>query len=197
MSAIIQGMTFGDREVIISVGYFFGADIPILFEKCHPKYVVAYEPLLKVYFAYKRAGEPYKQFYPVQKAVGGSSGTAILAQASTRSTTTLTGTEKGKGRTEVEVVGINDVLRGVLKKYGKIDRLLLNCEGAEIDIISNVELSFLEKCENIFVQFHDFIPELGIKPKQKLRCIKKLEHFHEAQVVKKKYSKYHFKRKPR
>ena len=195
MSVKIQRIPFDDDDVIISVGFFLAGDIVRLFRHTKPLHVEAYEPRIKIYVKYIEAGGAFDAFVPIQRAVGRQSGTATFQERSTRSTICKTNDRSRKGNYEVDVVSMTSVLEAVYRTFGRIDKLLINCEGSEIAIIKGTPIAAFALCKYIFVQFHDFLPFLQISKADVQACVDKLTACFELRRVHRKYSKYDFRRR--
>ena len=139
------------NEVIISVGYLQGGEA-LLLDEVSPEYVIAYDPHPKIYERYKEHEEMFEWFEIRNVAVGGRDGRAFLKDRKTRSNL-LEGSE---GDIEVEVVSMTNVINDVYKRFGRINRLLINCEGAEIDIVKRTSMDTFRLCNFMFIQFHSF-----------------------------------------
>ncbi|MHA2120009.1 MAG: hypothetical protein ACW990_02265 [Promethearchaeota archaeon] len=189
---ILQKIKFNRGDVIVSVGFFLRNELRPLFEGRYcPRYVEAYEPKIDVYEAYKKQVAPNKRFKVFQKAVSSRDGIGILKLKHTQSTICIM-KEETKEFYPVELVSMESVLKGVLDKFGYIDKLLINCEGSEIPIINWTPIELFDKCKFMFVQFHPFLKALRIDSKQVLKCIQKLESCFKVDCISKRYSKYRF-----
>lgn len=189
MIVIQDYVRVGKNEVIISVGYLQGGDIPLLDKTC-PKYVIAYDPLPRVYEQYKEHEKKFKWFKGCDFGVGGISRDAFLKDRSTKSNLI----EGNETDLKIKVVSISTVVTSIYERFGRIDKLLINCEGAEIEIIENTPMENFRLCKYIFVQFHPFMPELGIKDGEVKKCVHKLYSYYKVHRYEKTYYKYGFHR---
>lgn len=189
MPKIIQNLKFGNKEVIISVGFFLTSDL-LLLKKCSPIYVEAYEPREKIFKAYMNTA-PGDSFHFIKAAVSGGYGEAILQEKSTKSTI-CSGSKNG---TKVKTVSMTDIINRIHDTYGRIDRLLINCEGSELQIIDETPASCFGLCNYMFVQFHHWIDFINISQDDTDRCVAKLSKVFEVQLLHRKWAKYEFRRK--
>lgn len=191
----VQGLEFDEGSVIVSVGFFLAKDFKEL-KKTRPKYIEVYEPLPRAFKLYEEAIKGFPAVHPFQKAVAGANGSAFLKGKSSRSTIMdMNKKVDSKYVHSVKVVSMSSILERVSNQFGGIDDLLLNCEGAEIDIIKRTHPLLFMECKRIFIQFHDFIPTLDMRKKDVQDCIKRLAPYFEVEVVQQRYSKYIFTRK--
>ncbi len=179
-----------DSEVIVSVGYFHGTDIPII-SKTNPKYVLAYDPLPVVYKEYEKYSKEYEWFTGSDSAVGGHERYSYFDEWRTKSH--LTTKEVGR---KVKVISMAGILSSVFERYGEIDKLLLNCEGSEIEIIKSTSIEIFCLCKFIFVQFHSFVPDFCIEKEEVKECIDKLSEYFNVYNKGRKYEEYIMVRKP-
>ena len=70
----------------------------------------------------------------------------------------------------------------IAKNYGMVDKLLMNCEGSEIDIILKTPIEVFKYFKYILVSFHLFVPELNITEKEYRDCLNKLSVTHRGQM---------------
>lgn len=197
----IQGISFGKEKVIVSVGFFYVHELERLLQNNKSCYVEAYEPRDRIYKQYQAISKKFSaRFVSIKKAVGGKDGKGSLLLRSTRSTLCFDTTKIYRGpykkeASKVVVVSMESILKSVLGRFKKIDKLLLNCEGSEVSIIMNTPLKLLSRCKFVFVQFHDFIDDLNTTEKQRIECIERLETNFDVYVSKKKYARYEFTRR--
>jgi FkbM family methyltransferase len=190
----IQRVSFMPEEVIISVGFFLAIDLTQLFNEAVPEYCLAFEPLEKAYDAYCSAVIGHRdRFFPYRKAVSGAAGTAILQPASTRSTICAKQTNS-KGM-RVEVLAMADIIRATLNSFGRVNKLLINCEGAEFSIIRETSSQLFGQCDQIFVQYHDWMKTVSFTGQDVQECEDKLLQTHKKQVLNRKHRKILYIRK--
>ena len=199
MSVKIQGITFHRDEIIVSVGFFLAGDFDEL-RKVSPKYVEDYEPLESAYIKHLEKQESLPTLICYNEAVSSFNGNAYLEERSTKSTICSADPDALKIKTLVKVISMKSILERVTDIFGQIDKLLINCEGSEIEIIKNTPMTLFRKCKYIFVQFHPFVKFLDISEDDVKECMTKLkEEFvlsrSRHRDFKLKYSKYGFIRK--
>jgi hypothetical protein len=197
--AIIQNIKFGNYEVIISVGFFLAKDLKQL-AMTHPVYVEDYEPLPRKYQEHLVCIGNNKFIHCIKKAVCGSKDikSGLLEVKSTKSFIRQDNQKSEEilgNSVRVKMVSLESIIEKVYKKYHRIDKLLINCEGSEIEIINETPLHLFSHCKFLFVQFHDFLPVLNIQKQDIQKCLKKLETVFRKQITNAKYSKYNFYRK--
>lgn len=172
---------FGDNEVIVSIGFFSAPLAEVLMVNCFPEYVEAYDPNDDVHKKYQGVAREHSKFVPVAKAISDKSGSAMLMGA--RHNSTIYAHPKARLRPQhmIEVVAFDDVIRSVFKRFGRVDRVVLNCEGAEIPIIRQAET--LDLCKYVFVQFHTFADTLAVTKPDVEECLSKLSRTHNMKLV--------------
>ena len=184
----IQDIEFDNGEVIISVGFFLAPDFSLL-KLSNPKYVENYEPLYSAFVHHVKATKNIPAVQNIQKAVSNENGECFLLERGTKSSISL---EDGK---KVATVSMESVINNAYKKFGRIDKLLMNCEGSEIPIIDENPLKLFLRCDKIFIQFHNFLPSLGVTNEDMYRCLAKLGRCFDYRLLSSyKYSKYLFMR---
>ena len=185
----IQNAEFGDSEVIVSVGCFKTSGADELMKYCHPEYVEAYDPEQSVFLSYCSVFAHRKgKFLPIAKAVSDKAGLAMLKGKSYNSTICPRSGVKLPNQYPVVVVAFDDVVRNVHAAFGRVDRVVMNCEGAEVPII--VHATTLLLCRYFFVQFHTFADTLSVGADEVESCLKKLSQTHDMRLAGKARSEY-------
>jgi len=163
------------KKIIISVGRFTDQDIIDRLENDNLCYIEAYDPLEKVYQKYLKIAEKYpKRFVPSNNAVSAEFGESYLYAKTTKSTICPINTDVVIDKDHLKNVSVVS-MQSILERFDRIDELHINCEGSEIPIVMETDLSLFEKCDFIFIQFHTFIPFLSITQEDMLKCIEKLK----------------------
>ena len=169
-------LKYNPDEVIVSVGFFAAPEIKYLYKKTPPKYLEAYDPRPDVYTGYLKLRVP--NFEPILMGVLGEPREAYLNLKKASSTLCL----PHKSKQPVETVSLTYVTNTIVKKYGIIDRLLMNCEGSEIDIIQKTPSKILGYYKYILVSFHLFAELLNISDKDYKDCLDKLSLTHTGEL---------------
>lgn len=176
-----------DKKILISIG---AINYQQAIEYIQQGFIVyAYDPRKSVFQEYLLAQKQYKSIYPYDLAVSDYNGEANLSRYH-RSAATISRLGKIPSY-KVRVVS----MASVLKQFKCIDFLWINCEGAEIPIILNTELSLFEKCDRIDVSFHCFVPCLKITDKQVQQCLDKLSPSFHCALKDPEYHLYSFTNK--
>lgn len=175
-----------EKKILLSIGSVTAKEAIGYIEQGFIVY--AYDPRKEVFQDYLSVQELYKDIYPFELAVSDFNGRAELSYSyNGAATINLPGKIKPNSYS-VQVVS----MESVLKQFERIDFLLINCEGAEIPIILNTDLSLFEKCDRIDVSFHRFVPYLKITPRQVQQCLNKMCASFSCTLVKPKHPFFSF-----
>ena len=180
MSSIDDRIHYKSGEVILSIGYYSAKEIDNLFSTKPPEYLEAYEPRTDVFGQYMKLSRVYPAIHPVNKAVAGDERAVTLSGKRTGTTICM---PLDENRPVLTTVALKDVITNVVNEHGRIDKLMMNCEGSEIDIILKTPSEYLEQCRTIIVSFHRFVDELKIGEKIYQQCLKKLSITHKGLLL--------------
>lgn len=167
-------------EVIVSIGYLTIKDLKNIYKFSPPSYIEAYEPRKDVYNQYLVFAENFSSFVPRLLAVAGDERLVALNERRHNTTICL---PKTKSSMMITTVSLSSVINSVYGIHGQIDKLLMNCEGAEIDIILKTPSEVFRLCKEIIVSFHKFVEEFKISEKTYNSCLNKLSQTHKGELL--------------
>lgn len=180
MSSINDRITYRPGEVIVSIGFYSIKDLEYLYKLYPPSYCEAYEPRQEIYNQYVIFSKKYSSFIPRAQAVAGDEKQVPLTTRRCNTTIVL---PKTKATKMITTVSLKNVIQSMFNIHGGIDRLLMNCEGSEIDIIKKTPSDVLGLCRNILVSFHLFVNDFNISDKDYKICLKKLSLTHTGELL--------------
>jgi hypothetical protein len=179
MAIVNHKIKYERDEVLLSIGYFKKSDIELLYMLAPPKYAEIYDPLPEVYKLYKALSEKYPTLIAHDKAVSDCDKDVELIKRKFNSTILLKDKKKSNVL-KIKAVSFTDIVNRLHKKYKVIDKVLINCEGEEINIIKNTSIDIFKKCKYILVSFHDFVEDFNITEEDVKICVEKLSLTHNA-----------------
>jgi len=150
--------------------------------------VHAYDPRIDVFQDYLFVQKQYGNIYPYKLAVSDFNGEADLSYHHNGAATISL---PGKIHPRSYVVPVVS-MASILEQFKHVDFLLINCEGTEIPIVLNTDLSLFKKCSRIDVSFHHFVPYLKITKEQIQQCLDKMGKSFHYTLVKPKHPFYSF-----
>lgn len=180
---LINQIEYADNEVILSIGYLRPRHMRAMLETS-PVYIEAYEPRDDIYQSYLKFKS--EQFRPIHAAVMGKTGRVKVLLCSKKSKTRVIYDKKGG----TQCVALATILRRIHRKYGRIDRLLINCEGSEYDIIKDTSIKEFGLCKYISIQFHHWMENVPHNYADTKSCISKFVRTYSIQCLSRKYGKY-------
>jgi hypothetical protein len=180
MGSIDHAIKYETGEVILSVGYYQTQEIKDLYASCPPKYLEAYEPRDPVYTQYLSLCESCPGFRPVNKAVTGDGRDVHLT---VRRCSTSVCLPPSHGSKLIKSISLSEVAKAVYSEYGTVDKLLMNCEGSEVDIVLKTPSDVFSLIKTVVVSFHLFVPDFKITEDAYRRCIAKLSRTHTGRLL--------------
>jgi len=182
---------FQKKDVILSIGFFSAIEIEQLYKDKPPKYLEAYDPREDVFKQYNDIKPKCKNFIPYMNAVTGIERDAYLTP---RKYNTSICFEKEKHSQIIKTISLTSTINRIYSEYSRLNKLLLNCEGSEIDIIQNTSSDILKLCNTIVVSFHMWVNEFNLKEEDYHKCLNKLSKTHKGTLKHKGRHWWEFKR---
>jgi len=157
------------KNIVISIGAFSAQQVMDTLQV--GKTVIAYDPRPVMCKAYAEIQHPNFSWFSL--AVSGKSGrTTFFEHGGSSTIVSMTNCPfQIDDRYEVDVIS----MASVLKLFDDIEKLVMNCEGAEISIIMDTPLDLLSRCKRIEVEFHRFCSYLNVTEDDIQHCIGKLK----------------------
>lgn len=181
MGSIDYHIKYELDDIILSIGYYTTPELKELYAKTPPKYLQAHEPRPDIYEQYVKLSQTFNTLNPVMLAVTGDGRDSFLTIK--RQNTSICFDKPNKKKNNVKTVSLEYVIKDIINKYDYIDKLMMNCEGSEIDIIMNTPSEILKLCKKIVVSFHLFVPEFKITKLQYRNCLDKLNLTHTGRLL--------------
>ena len=168
-----------DKSIVVDVGCADDADYSVHIISQHNCIAYGVDPTRKHFASLRKLEQKYANaFFHLPYAVANQSGQLIFHESATNASGSILNdhinVKKDKVNSyPVEAVSINDLK---LKIGKKIDILKLDLEGAEYELLKNINPADLDNIEQIFIEFHHHcVDTYSIKDTQVL--VKKIEGY--------------------
>jgi len=148
----IPEVTISNTPVIVDLGTNIGLSV-ITFKHWYPEArIIGYEMDRENFELAKKNTISLQNVHLVNKAIHHKSTNVSYEKSGREDAYTITPHKQGFSAITVEAITMSDVL--VENNIKMIDYLKMDIEGAELDIMSSADLSWLKKVRNINIEFH-------------------------------------------
>lgn len=142
-------------KTIIDIGANLG-DSSIFFGQTYPKAkVYAYEPSSSVYklLEYNLKQNNLNNVFIFKLGVGSKQGKVSFYENEQSGLSSMYGTTSKTRKSVITVTTLSNIFR--VNKIKRCDLLKVDCEGAEYDIILNLDKSVLNNIKNMIIEYHE------------------------------------------
>lgn len=142
-------------KTVIDIGANLG-DSSVFFGLTYPKAkVIAYEPSVSVYklLEYNLKQNNLENVLSFKLGVGSKQGKVSFYENEQSGLSSMYGTASKSKKSTISITTLTKIFK--VNKIKKCDLLKVDCEGAEYDIILNMDKSTLSRINNMVIEYHE------------------------------------------
>ena len=141
-----------DKSVVVVIGAYKGENVELIASNSRPNFVL-FEPIREFSQILRQKFSQYPNRVDVyDTAVGIANKTAFIGLDSDASSVVA----EGEGDSiAIRVSTFDTYYADIIRRYGKIDLLYVNCEGCEYEVLTDIlKHGWQEKIDRLLLQFH-------------------------------------------